>query len=325
MTPTLSAVIVTHNSAAVIDSCVHSLRARLPQVEVIVVDNASSDDTITRCERATRVTVVCNATNAGFGRGCNQGARLATGSHLLFLNPDVQLLEADGAALTSELRQHPCGLVGLSFRDGDRTAPLLLTESYWPFDVIAHGLGPLRPRELPRLPRLPLRRHTRWPAGAALICSRAEFREIGGFRSEFFLYYEDRDLARRYRAARLPLRTTRSVVVRHASGTSSASDEPLRLAASGWGYLGWLEYLATWHGDATARRAAACVGWLWDQATRALAVLEAHGPMSSRACRKREQLRGIEAFVQSRCTGANGAADDGFCPRGRAAVAQRGL
>ncbi len=323
VTPTLSAVVVTHNSADVIERCLGSLRGQLPNAEVIVIDNASSDKTSERCDEVSGVRLLRNAANTGFGRACNQGARYASGSHVLFLNPDVQLLEADDANLNAELAHHPFGLIGPHFRDRRRTGPTFLSEGFWPFEVLAHGLGPLRPRELPALPRPRRRQNTWWPTGAALICSRAEFLAIGGFRREFFLYYEDRDLARRYHVARLPVRTTGSIVVHHTPGTSSASDDSLRIAAGGWAYLGWLEYLSCWHGDATARRANAYVERLRAAADRGLALLEARGPLSARARRKRVQLRSIEEFVKRQSTRADGSADEGFCPHAKLIIAGR--
>ena len=143
-----------------------------------------------------------------------------------------------------------------------------------------------------------MRRSAWWPGGAALICSRAEFLRIGGFRPEFFLYYEDRDLARRYRAAGLPVRTTRSIVARHTPGTSSTSGDSLRVAALGWAYLGWIEYLNLWRGEATARRAVALVDVLRGLTDALLARLASRSPLSERVERKRTQLRGVETFVR---------------------------
>ena len=61
-----------------------------PNYELIVIDNASADDTADRLTAGlVGATVVLNAENAGFARGCNQGAELASGGLLCFLNPDA--------------------------------------------------------------------------------------------------------------------------------------------------------------------------------------------------------------------------------------------
>lgn len=320
--PTLSAVVVTHNSARVIQDCLESVRRHLPDSEIVVVDNASKDETRIRCEETVGTTLVRNSANLGFGRACNQGAEAASGSHVLFLNPDVELLEANVANVWVELAEEPFGLVGPLFGDGVSAGPLLLRDNYWPIDVLGHAFGPLRPRELPVLPKIRVRRKAWWPAGAVLMCSRAEFLSIGGFRPEFFLYYEDRDLAQRYRSAGLPVRTTRSIVARHAPATSSTSGDPLRVAAMGWAYLGWIEYVSLWQGEAAARRAAAFVEVLRGLSDRVLAPLESGSPLSERVERKRAQLRGIEAFVRWQSSHAEGTADAGFCPHAREIIAE---
>lgn len=155
-----------------------------------------------------------------------------------------------------------------------------------------------------------------------LLSARAEFLHSGGFRPEFFLYYEDRDLARRYRAAGLPVGTTRSIVAQHTPGTSSASDDSLRIAAGGWAYLGWIEYLSLWHGDATARLAAALVERLRRCTYAVLAGLESRGALADRVARKRRQLHGVDAFVRWQSGRADGTADDGFCPHARKIIAE---
>jgi N-acetylglucosaminyl-diphospho-decaprenol L-rhamnosyltransferase len=321
--PTLTAVVVTHNSAEVIDSCLRSLRAQLSNAELIVVDNASTDATRVRCQEFSELTLLENPANLGFGRACNQGAQSATGSHVLFVNPDARLVEAKGSNLWVELTREPFGLIGpLFLRDGARAAPLLLPDRPWPMDVLMHALGPLRPREFPSLPKIPVRRKAWWPGGAVLLAARAEFLSLGGFRPEFFLYYEDRDLARRYRAAGLPVGTTRSIIAQHTPGSSSASDDSLRIAANGWAYLGWIEYLSCWYGDATARRAVLFVHRLQVHAYRMLARLESRGRLSDRVVRKRMQLSGVGAFIRLQSAHTDGAADAAFCPHARKIIAE---
>jgi N-acetylglucosaminyl-diphospho-decaprenol L-rhamnosyltransferase len=313
---------VAHNSAGVIENCLSSLRAKLPNAEIIVVNNASSDITTVRAREVPGIKLLANASNIGFGRACNQGACAATGSHVLFANPDVELLEANAESLRCELFKEPFGLVAPLFRNAGSAAPLLFRDSFWPLDVLGHAFGPLRPHELPRLPTIPVGRNAWWPSGAMILCRRAEFLRVGGFRPEFFLYYEDRDLARRYRAAGLPMGTTRSIVARHTAGTSSATDDSLRIAASAWAYLGWIEYLCCWHGDATARRAAAAVDTLRIYVYRMLACLESRERLSERAARKRRQLLGIEAFVCRQSDPSDAATGAEFCPHAKRIIAE---
>src|SRR2546428_11180082 len=84
-----SAIVVTYNSAGQIGRCLEALRKEA-RWQRIVVDNASQDDTIERAEKADPAArVVKNRENIGFAAAANQGARLASGNILIFLNPDT--------------------------------------------------------------------------------------------------------------------------------------------------------------------------------------------------------------------------------------------
>src|SRR3954447_1516991 len=87
----LSAVIVTYNSRDAVGVAMPALVAQLgPDDELVVVDNASADDTLDVVRRiAPDAVVVENPRNDGFSGGANLGARHASGDLLLFLNPDA--------------------------------------------------------------------------------------------------------------------------------------------------------------------------------------------------------------------------------------------
>lgn len=314
----LSAVMVTHNSAAVVETCWRSVRRLLPGAEVLVIDNSSSDDTVARCRRLDGLRVLAGTDNIGFGRACNQGVSAATASHVLTLNPDVELGHVDTSALEAEIDGEPFGLVAGVLRDNIGGGSL--TE-HWTRDLLRHAVGPIRPRELPGLPKFPVRHERWWPGGAMLLVNREEFMRLGGFDPRFFLYYEDRDLARRYRAAGLPVRRTDALQARHLGGTSSTGELAGESVRNGWGYLSWIEYLSTWHGADTARRAAGYARLARTQVDRTLALLELAGPMSQRATRKRRDLAELERFIQWQSSFEAGTAAEDFCPNARRIVA----
>jgi GT2 family glycosyltransferase len=89
----VSAVITTYNSVSSIEACLNSfLRQRYQPLEIVVVDNASSDGTRDVLEKfRDRARIVLNQQNVGFAAAQNQGFSLATGDWLLSLNPDVIL------------------------------------------------------------------------------------------------------------------------------------------------------------------------------------------------------------------------------------------
>src|SRR6187549_454141 len=90
----LSVVIVTFNSAREIAGCLRALRDAAPRLphDIVVVDNASADDTVALLTRDwSDVRVVVNDANRGFGAASNRGIRATTGDRLLLLNPDARV------------------------------------------------------------------------------------------------------------------------------------------------------------------------------------------------------------------------------------------
>lgn len=90
---TVSVLITTHNSAAVLPACLNSLAQQDYQpVEVIVVDNASKDGTRALLKPLEgKYRIIYNETNLGFAASQNQALRHAQGEWILSLNPDVML------------------------------------------------------------------------------------------------------------------------------------------------------------------------------------------------------------------------------------------
>ncbi len=90
----VSVTIVTYNSGRFIKRCLESvLEQKHPHIEVIVVDNASTDGTVDILEQfEDRCHIIYNDRNVGFAAAQNQAIRLARGDWVLTLNPDVLLL-----------------------------------------------------------------------------------------------------------------------------------------------------------------------------------------------------------------------------------------
>jgi N-acetylglucosaminyl-diphospho-decaprenol L-rhamnosyltransferase len=251
----LAAVIVTHDSAACIGACISSIRARLPEAEIVVADNASSDESVAIVrELAPDARVLTLGRNLGFGRALNAGADAATASHLLLLNPDIVVTEVDAERLHSLLAEHPFGLVGPLF-DGEPTR--LLREPTFLGDFVHQTFAHLRPRELRRFQwrRQPTGGRP-WISGAVVLVRRAEFVNLGGYDSRFFLYYEDRDLSRRYTSAGMPPRTTDALRIRHAGGKSGGPADRLHATWLAWSLLSWIEFVWIYEGERSARIAA---------------------------------------------------------------------
>jgi GT2 family glycosyltransferase len=204
----VSIVIVTYNSAGVIERCLSSV----PRVsDVIVVDNASGDDSAARA-KARGAEVIVNRTNIGFGAACNIGASAASAEFILFLNPDAVLAPDALQVLMDAARGHNAAAAGPRLLEDDGRPAAFQGVSFIEAQSGRSLKGSAAPVSECRVGFL---------SGAALLCRRDAFLGVGGFDERIFLYYEDDDLCERLKA-RGPLIYTPRAVVRHGKGRSSA-------------------------------------------------------------------------------------------------------
>lgn len=204
----ISVVMVTFNSADVVERAIRSLPTG---VEVIVVDNASTDNSLDLA-RAAGASCIRNRDNLGFGRASNLGAAQSRREFILFLNPDATLrTNAIEFMMAAALRHPDAGAVGPRLIDGDE-------RSVWRY---ASVLQPMprgetrRPAEPEAACCMPLL------TGAALMCRRMAFEKVGGFDENIFLYHEDDDLCLRLTRAGWSLIYEPDAEVAHAGGQSS--------------------------------------------------------------------------------------------------------
>src|SRR5689334_523139 len=92
MTPTVSIIIVTHNSAAQLGACLRALQQQRcsAEREIVVVDNASRDESRAIVAGFPAARLVAEAENWGFAGGVNRGVAAARGQIIALLNPDAE-------------------------------------------------------------------------------------------------------------------------------------------------------------------------------------------------------------------------------------------
>lgn len=191
----IAVIVVTHESAAVIDACLAAL-APIAGIEVVVVDNGSTDGTVERV-RAAGHPVVALERNRGFAAGANAGAAHARAERLCFLNPDCVLTPEAVAAARAAWTSAPDAVLVPDFRQqGSRVAGR--QPGYSRRKILADLLETRRawPRMRARLQRHPRYHDERWawPLGTCLFTPRATFTRAGGFDEGYFLYMEDCEL-----------------------------------------------------------------------------------------------------------------------------------
>lgn len=220
----IAVVVVTHESAETIDACLRRLREAEDVAQVRVVDNASTDATLSIVQRhATadaRLRFIGNPDNPGFAVACNQGAADSDAPWLAFVNPDC-FVRADSLA---RLREHARALGGQALLGAD------LVDETGERDAAARRHDPdfqhmLRTASTSQLdsafePGSKLQRVDA-TSGALMLLPRTLFARIGGFDTAYRLHAEDLDLCRRARDAGAVVAVANDVRVVHLRGVSS--------------------------------------------------------------------------------------------------------
>jgi hypothetical protein len=208
-TPTLdlTIIIVNWNTRQLLLDTISSIYANPPgpyTFEIIVIDNASSDDSLAAlAENYPGVTRIANPDNRGFGPANNQGLAIAQGRYSLLLNSDVIVQPGSLTQVTAFMEAHPgVGLCGIQILNPDGSfqgsyAPYL---NLWRELLILSGLG----RKLLKRPypsygaaRSQSNRPVQTIQGAFMFARTAALFEIGGLDEQFFMYGEENDLSLR--------------------------------------------------------------------------------------------------------------------------------
>jgi GT2 family glycosyltransferase len=285
-------------------ACLQALQAARAEcaLDVTVTDNASGDDgTASRvAAQFPAVRWVENERNLGYGRAHNQALRGADAPYLLVLNADATLQPDTLGRLVAELDAEPSlAVVGprLRYPDGRpqpsrRRFPQAATffvestqlQRFVPSNpLLNHYYVADRPDDQPQ--------DVDWLVGACLLVRARAATEVGLFDERYFLYSEEIDWCRRFRAAGWGIRYLPSVEVVHVEGASTRQ-APAQRAAHFWRQR--LRYVESWHGPRLAAALRACL--LLETAART--AEESVGLLrGSRVDERLAHLREIQALV----------------------------
>ena len=262
--PLVDIVVVSYNSREFLRGCVEPL-ARDPEFRVVVVDNASPDQSLEAVEDLDVVRVARDR-NVGFARACNEGAALSSAPYVLFLNPDARIAPDDVRRLVAAAeRDESVAIVGPRVVDFEGALVhsqrrFLTVLSIWAQALFLHHVFPqeawtdgiVRDDELYATPGSP-----DWVSGACLLARRSILERLAGFDERFFMYCEDQDLCRRARVTGFEVRYEPGAVAAHVGGASAprAASFPVLVQSR-------RRYLAKHHGPAalTVGRVGLAVG-----------------------------------------------------------------
>jgi GT2 family glycosyltransferase len=234
----LSIILVNFNTKNLLQQCLRSIYASkfLDEFEVIVVDNNSNDSSLDMVNNNfTQVKIIKNKKNVGFGRANNQGAKVAKGKWLLFLNSDTVVmpnalhLSLEAAKTLTQNRNKPI-VLGCKLLNRDHsTQP---SAGYFPTlrRVVAQMFFiddlPLINRFLKPYQQTNVRFYEKkhevdWVTGAFLLLPKTIFQDVQGFDESIFMYGEEVDLCYRLKQRGAEVFYMPEPVVFHYKGASS--------------------------------------------------------------------------------------------------------
>lgn len=223
----VSVVIVSFNAASYLRQCLDSIFnfTKNTSFEVIVVDNASIDDSVAVAKGYKNVQVITNKDNRGYAAGVNTGLRKATGKYVLVLNPDVRFLEDSISKMLTYMESHQdVGLAGCTFLDNEQKMlpnggyfPTLTRLFFWAFFI-----------------RIPQAYHPKascyplsadcfldWVTGSFMFVRREVVDQVDGLDENIFLYGEEVEWQYRIKLTGWKIGYTSSTKVIHYERKSS--------------------------------------------------------------------------------------------------------
>lgn len=195
----LSIILVNYNTTSLLADAIESVVQHTKQLdyEIIVVDNASTDDVLSLQTKFPAIKLKILSQNVGFGRANNAGVEEANGRNILFLNPDTLLEDNSLKLLSDYLDAHEkVGICGANLYDANRLPahsfkrlfPGILVE----LDAACKGcLLPIRYGKNKEFNYGSKPLEVAYICGADLMIKRNVWDEVGGFDPAIFMYYED--------------------------------------------------------------------------------------------------------------------------------------
>lgn len=225
-------VVVTHDSAGCVATCLHAAREFFARRETrfVVVDNASSDGSLEAVKAAVpQADIIGNQQNVGFAVAVNQAVDVCESEFIVLVNPDIATIRGGVADLEAVFEDPSVGAVATRMVDADGALQRSCHAHLGPGAMLSENLALHE-----RFPRWRFARRYRlldWgmdsvrevpdACGGFLLLRRSAWEAVGRLDERFFLYCEETDWMKRARSVGFKTMYTPDVEVEHRSGQSS--------------------------------------------------------------------------------------------------------
>lgn len=184
MSKTVSIIIVNYNGLFYLKKCLRAIKKQnFKHIEIVVVDNNSSDNTIAYLEKDhPEIKIIKNKINFGFAKANNEGAKIAKGYFLFFLNNDTELFPNTVEQLLAVYRPNSI-LTGFQISTRDKKSP---GHSGAGMDIFGYSYSNQKDYSKTKV---------FYADGAALFLKKKDFMQLGMFDEKLFMFQEDVDLS----------------------------------------------------------------------------------------------------------------------------------
>lgn len=252
----VAVTLVCINELDDVHRALHELRAQQGiELEIVVVDNGSTDGTLEFLDTQDDVKLIANAENRWLSPAWMQAVNASSAPYVLFLTPDAALTQPDGVALLrAALEANPdVALAGPQLLDADgRDLSNGAFQFPTPRYAIADALGVLSQRRRRRVPPVATQGEAERPVrlvnGAIMLARRSALAEVGYLDERFRLYWEEVDLCKRLGDAGYGILLVPAVTAAH---RGKGSPTPGRVRNEVYAY-GERLYFRKHHGAAAA-------------------------------------------------------------------------
>lgn len=225
--PLVSVIIVNYNAGKLLKKAVDSV-INFPEVEVVVADNASKDDSfisLTNLPKRPNLILIDNGANLGFGKAVNQAVKKSHGEYIYLLNPDASLTStALNRMIETSKKYQNRAIVAPRLENPDSTPQSSCYRPQTIINAIKEYWFGVKGAYTKYLPKGKAPQKVNAAVAAAWLVTRSVWEELHGLSDRFFLYFEDLDMCDRAHQANIDVIYDPQAIVKHSHGVSSRTN-----------------------------------------------------------------------------------------------------